>query len=136
MSYNVLFLCPHAAAKSVLAAAYFNQLAEQEGLAMQADAAGTEPDAQVSPAVVEALKTEGIDVSRHQPRRVTDIDLTDADYVISLGCDSSQLQPLSSPFEQWDDIPLISRDLPGAREAIRARVEHLFAELRDQGKEI
>ena len=42
---TVLFMCPHGAAKSVLASAYFKQLAAARGLRVRVDAAGTEPAA-------------------------------------------------------------------------------------------
>src|SRR5262252_2600344 len=41
---RVLFVCLHGAAKSVIAAAHFRRLAAAQGLAMDAVAAGTEPD--------------------------------------------------------------------------------------------
>jgi protein-tyrosine-phosphatase len=46
------------------------QLAEQSGVPLHATSGGTEPDAEVSPAVVALLRTEGIDVADHRPRRV------------------------------------------------------------------
>lgn len=51
----VVFLCPHNAAKSMLAVAEFSWLARQRGLSLRADSAGTEPEAAPSPAVVAAL---------------------------------------------------------------------------------
>src|SRR5919107_5407576 len=88
---TILFLCPHNAAKSVLAAAYFDQLARERGLDYRAASAGTSPDAAPSPAVVAMLREEGIDVASHMPRRVTAVDLTNAHRVISLGCDLDDL---------------------------------------------
>jgi protein-tyrosine-phosphatase len=44
MSDRILFLCPHNAAKGVIAAAYFNRFAQQIGLLWVADSAGTEHD--------------------------------------------------------------------------------------------
>ncbi len=75
---TVLFLCPHNAAKSVLAAAYFDMMAFERGLPFRADSAGTEPDDQPLPAVVAALQADGIDVAGHRPRHVTAEDLTHA----------------------------------------------------------
>ena len=57
---HVLFMCPHGAAKSVLASAYFAQMARERGLNVVVDFAGTEPDAEVAPKVVERLKEQGI----------------------------------------------------------------------------
>jgi protein-tyrosine-phosphatase len=74
----VLFPCPHNAAKSLLAAAYFDRLAQQRGLPNRADSAGTEPEAAPAPAVVDALQAAGVDVSGHRPRSVKEQDLARA----------------------------------------------------------
>lgn len=129
---TILFLCPHSAAKSVLAAAYFDGYAQEHGLTWAADFAGTEPDARVSPAVVEMLRNEGIDVSGYQPRRVTPEDLTGARLIVLLGC---SLEGFDVPLERlitWDDIPAPSANLSGARDAIRSRVETFVNQLRTQ----
>src|SRR5215212_1900165 len=81
----VLFLCPHNAAKSLLAAAYFDRLARRRGLPYRADTAGTEPEAVPAPVVVEALRAEGVDVSGHLPRLVQQQDLDSAQHVVSMG---------------------------------------------------
>ena len=131
---RVLFLCPHNAAKSVLAVAEFNRLARQRGLSLRADSAGTEPDAAPSPAVVAALLADGIDVTDHRPRRVTAEDLAAADHIITLGCDIAALLPPGASIVSWDDVPPVSRDLEGARTAISELVERLVVELAaDQG---
>ena len=41
---SLLFVCLHGAAKSVVGAAHFRRLAAARGLAVDAVAAGTEPD--------------------------------------------------------------------------------------------
>lgn len=126
MSQTILFLCPHGAAKSVLAAAYCQQLADQHHLDMQATSAGTEPDAAVSPAVVELLLAEGIDVADHVPRRVTRQELETAFRVISLGCDLGDLLLPGTSVEQWDDVPSPSQNLTATRELILTHVEWLI----------
>lgn len=132
MSANILFLCPHNAAKSVIAAAYFNRLAQQIGLQLIADSAGTEPSEAVSPNVVTMLGNEGIDVSHHQPRRVTAHELEVAGRIISIGCTPEELGIEAEHIEQWSDVPMVSRDPNGTRDAIRAHVERLIAELRTE----
>jgi arsenate reductase len=64
---TVLFLCPHNAAKSVIAAAYFGRLAAERGVTLRASSAGTDPDPGVAPGVAAALLVEGIDVRGHRP---------------------------------------------------------------------
>lgn len=130
MSPTILFLCPHAAAKSVIAAADFQQLAERYGLDVQAHAAGTEPDEKVSSVVVELLRAEGLDVSAHQPRRVTAEALAAAHYIVSMGCNVSALETSKATLIRWDDLPAVSAQPQAARAAIRARVESLVYALR------
>lgn len=130
MSQTILFLCPHGAAKSVLAAAYCQQLADQYNLDVRATSAGTEPDPTISSAVVELLKTEGIDVANQIPRHLTAEDLTAAFRVISLGCDVTSLALPELLVERWDDVPPPSQNLAAARGIILAHVERLVAELK------
>lgn len=129
MRHTILFLCPHNAAKSVLAAAYCHRSARQQGLDVQITSAGTEPDATVSPSIVELLRDEGIDIAHHTPRRVTQEELGAAFRVISLGCDVRHLAPPGTRVEHWDDVPAPSQQLARAREVISARVERLVEEL-------
>lgn len=131
MTRRILFLCPHGAAKSVLAAAYFQQLSDQQGLGFQASCAGTEPDATISPAVMELLRGEGIDVADRQPQKVTDAQLATAFRVVSLGCSVEELGEDQTKVEQWDDVPMVSMNVLAARDAIRAHVEQLVIQLQD-----
>jgi arsenate reductase (thioredoxin) len=126
---TILFLCPHNAAKSVLAAAYFDQLARDHGLAYRAASAGISPDAVPSPAVVAMLRDDGIDVASHRPRRVTSQDLISARWVVSLGCDPAELDGGDARVERWDDVPPASQDLGAARAAIKRHLDELVNEL-------
>jgi hypothetical protein len=72
-------------------------------------------------------------VTEYRPRRVTAQDLA-ADRIITLGCDIGALVPPGASIVSWDDVPPVSRDLEGARTAIRQHVARLVAELAaDQG---
>jgi arsenate reductase len=120
---TILFLCPHNAAKSVIAAAYCERLAAERGLTLRAASAGTDPG--VSPGVAGALLAEGIDVRAHRPRRVTAEELASASRVVSLGCDLGDIAPPGLVVERWDDVPSLSADLTGARAVIAAHVRRL-----------
>jgi len=130
MSERIVFLCPHGAAKSVMAAAYCGQLADQWGVPVHATSAGTEPDAEVSPTVIALLRAEGIDVADHPPRRLAPEELAAASYIIALGCDLDNLARPGMLVERWDDVPSPSQDLAGARDRIRRHVEQLLATFR------
>ena len=129
MRPTILFLCPHNAAKSVLAAAYCQQLARQRGLDVQITSAGIEPDFAVSPSIVALLSAEGLDVAHYTPRRVTQEEFGAASRVISLGCDVRHLAPPGTRVEHWDDVPAPSQQLARAREVIYVHVERLVEEL-------
>jgi arsenate reductase (thioredoxin) len=129
---KVLFMCPHGAAKSVLASAYFRRLAKERGLNVLVTSGGTEPDAVVAPAVAAHLTRQGLATPTSAPRKVTAEDLAQADLVISVGCDLSGLPKPKGMLQMWDDIPSPSADFAAADEAIRARVIALVDELARQ----
>jgi protein-tyrosine-phosphatase len=116
----------------VIAAAYFNQLAQEITLPFVGDSAGTEPSESVSPVVAAILGSEGIDVSGYIPRHVTPEEIQTAARTISIGCTAYELGQAEG-VEYWDDVPLVSQNPEGAREAIRTHVRQLVAELGTAG---
>ena len=129
MTATILFVCPHGAAKSVMAAAYFQQLADQHQLDYQALCAGTEPDAVVAPCVADLLRSEGVAFSTQPPRKPTADELELAERIISLGCTDIELGVAADRVEHWDDVPAPSQNLSGSRDAIFAHIESLIAQL-------
>jgi protein-tyrosine-phosphatase len=125
-SRSVLFVCLLGAAKSVLAAADFRRLAARRELAVTAEAAGTEPDPEIAPAVVAALRAEDVDLAGSRPHRVTAADTARADRVVTFGCELGEATPVAVPVEHWLDVPAVSEDLPRARAAIRRHLERLL----------
>jgi protein-tyrosine-phosphatase len=132
-SRSVLFVCLHGAAKSVLAAADFERLAAERGLAITADSAGTEPDPEIAPGVAAALRADGVDLGPRRPRRVTAADTARADRVVTFGCELGEAMPATVPVERWDDVPAVSENLPIARAAIRRHLDRLLDEWAAQG---
>jgi protein-tyrosine-phosphatase len=124
---RVLFVCLHGAAKSVVGAAHFRRLAAARGLAVDAVAVGTEPDAELTPGAVKGLTAEGLPAAPRRPRPVTLYDLTAATRVVSFGCDVTP--SAGQRVDRCDDVPAISDGYEKARDQIVARVERLVAEL-------
>jgi arsenate reductase (thioredoxin) len=129
MTKTVLFLCPHGAAKSVLAAAAFQRLADQRGLPLRALCAGTEPDATIAPAVVALLARAGLALPAERPQLVSAAQIAAAQRVVSLGCTREELPQQPAQWEQWDDVPAPSQDLAGAYARIQQHVTQLVEEL-------
>ena len=123
---RVLFVCQHGAAKSVVAAAHFRRLAAARGLQIDAAAAGTEPDAALTPGAVQGLAAEGLTPAPARPRPVTLYDLDTASHVVSFGCSVAPKRGIL--VDQWD-VPAISDGYEVARDRIVDKVERLVAEL-------
>lgn len=124
---RVLFVCLHGAAKSVVGAAHFRRLAAARGLEVDAVAAGTEPDAELTPGAVKGLAGDGLPAAPRRPRPVTLYDLASATRVVSFGCDVAPKG--GPPVERWDDVPAVSEGYDRARDSIVAKVERLVAAL-------
>ena len=131
----VLFMCPHGAAKSVMASAYFQKMAKERGLNVRVDAAGTDPQPELSTAVVARLKKDGYAIPIEKPRAATASDMNGADVVISMGCDLSKLPAPKGTLKNWN-VPEFSANFDAAEQAIRDQVTALVDELvaRQKGK--
>src|SRR5690349_21513520 len=117
-SPKVVFVCEHGAAKSVIAAAHFNHIAQQRGLKIRAVARGTNPDPEVAAKVIVGLKAEGLKEVPTKPQLVSERDTADAKRVVALGCKL----PHKARVTDWNDIPSPSADYTAASSAIRSRV--------------
>lgn len=128
---TVLFLCPHNALRSVIAAALFNQRAEGRA---HAESAGTEPDDRVNERTVTVLREVGIEVADEKPGRLTPEQLTRATRVISLDCPlPPELTAIAADkIETWPMPDTAGKPVEAVcevRELIRVRVEQLLGEL-------
>ncbi len=130
MSTNVLFLCPHGAAKSVFARFYFKKLAAEAGLDVEAENAGTDPDPFVNLKVARYLANEGIDVSELSPTLLTSDHLTRSDWIISMGCIESDQAPEGKNYRDWSDVPMLSDGFQHSRDFIYQKVVDLVKELK------
>jgi arsenate reductase (thioredoxin) len=123
----VLFVCEHGAAKSVVAAAHFNRIAAEKGLAVRAIARGTDPDAEMNPLAVKGLAADGLPLSG-KPQRVTADEVRSARRAVALGCDLSKVAP-GAKVEHWDDVPPMGQDYAKSRDVMLGHIRRLLAEL-------
>ena len=128
MATHILFLCPHNAAKSVMATAYFNSRARELEVEARAFSAGTEPDENTAPHVAALLDKEGYSV-RHKPRKVSRADFEKASRVVSIGCALNDVPLADKDVIQWDDVTPPSQDLEEAWRRIKEHVDGLINQL-------
>jgi arsenate reductase (thioredoxin) len=125
---NVLFICPHGVAKSVIAAAYTEHLAREFQLELNVNNAGTEPDPAIPLKVIDLLASYGLDVSSWTSKLVIPAMLEESDLVISLGCDLTAFNVPEHKTRTWI-VPSPSENLIACHDAIKTRVSQLIAEL-------
>jgi protein-tyrosine-phosphatase len=127
---TILFVCEHGSAKSVIAAAHFNELAEKNGLPYRAITRGVHPDKEIPPYVKSGLATEGLTIRGWQPRQVSEEDALRADRVITLGCALPTSKSVKTrQLQDWNDVPSPSENYQHASRAIGERVALLLREL-------
>ncbi|MBP0632981.1 MULTISPECIES: arsenate reductase ArsC [unclassified Cupriavidus] len=68
MTTNVLILCTHNSARSVLSEGMLNHLASQFGRDVRAYSAGSSPSGRINPFAIEALGNAGVDVSGYRSK--------------------------------------------------------------------
>jgi arsenate reductase len=126
---EVLFICEHGAAKSIIAAAEFNKMAEQRGLPHRAIARGTNPDPSFSPATVSGLRKDGLPEPKGKPQMVTAADVNRANRVVTLGCKLPNSVAKPTKTVDWNDISSPGKDYDSARTDVVRHLEQLLDEL-------
>lgn len=127
---TIVFVCEHGSAKSVVAAAYFNHLAKQQGLQFHAIPRGTTPDAELSPKVVKALHNDQINLPPDKPRKLTYAEASNALWVITF-CELPH-DIKTQNVDRWD-VPPISEDYSKSRDAILKKLQELIQRLKNNG---
>src|SRR5262249_34500125 len=119
---DVVFICEHGAAKSVIARGYFNKLAAERGLAVRAIARGADPQADPSVSTVRGLQADGLSPGLAAPRPFTASELRSSARIVAFDCGQPTMTALKGMDACWDDVPIVSADYARARDAIRAHV--------------
>ena len=121
----VVFVCEHGAAKSIIAAAYFNLIAHDLGLSLKAVGRGTKPDHDFSPQTIKGLTEDGLAPSESIPMAVTDANMKAAQRVVAF-CDMPLNYHQYAIIEYWRDVPPVSENYGLARDAIVSRIHQLL----------
>ena len=130
----IIFVCEHGAAKSIIAAAYFNKFARERNLRFHAVARGTHPDSELSPSTVAGLHKDGLTPNESVPQKLSAADMESAQQIVSF-CELSEEYQKQVVVTQWNDIPAVSDDYVKARDGIVARIHQLELKSAFQEKE-
>jgi protein-tyrosine-phosphatase len=126
---EVLFVCVHNAGRSQMAAGLVTH--RRDGR-VPVRSAGSNPADEISPAVVDAMREVGVEMSDAFPKPLTDEAVRASDVVITMGCgDACPVYP-GKRYEDWTLDDPAGHDLETVRrirDEIDARVKALITEL-------
>ena len=126
---TILFICEHGAAKSAIAAAYFDKLAKERGLSYRAVFRGTNPDSKLAPAAEKGLAQDGLNTQGWKPQLVSKKDMNDASAIVTLGCALPGKEAVAEKVTDWTGVPSVSENYAAARDHIVQKVQSLVNDL-------
>ncbi|MBT2333211.1 arsenate reductase ArsC [Variovorax paradoxus] len=91
MTTNILILCTHNSARSVLAEGMFNHWTQELGIDARAYSAGSAPSGRINPVAIDVLQKAGIDTSSYRSKSWDEFTQPDAPTmrVVITVCDSA-----------------------------------------------
>jgi arsenate reductase len=133
---RIAFVCVQNAGRSQMASAFARRAVDRRGLADAVDVltGGTRPADAVHDEVVAAMADVGVDVADRTPRDVGVAELQSCDYVVTMGCDASDVCPAGWGGENrdWDLEDPDGADpetVAAIRDTVERRVEALLDEI-------
>jgi arsenate reductase (thioredoxin) len=130
MSENriIVFVCEHGAAKSIIAATYWNKYAQQQGVRIQGLARGTYPDIALSGYAAAGLLEDGLIPNQLTPQKLLPEEVSAAERVIAF-CDLREVDSKKTNIEYWENVPAVSEDYGKARDIIVANLQAMMKDL-------
>jgi arsenate reductase (thioredoxin) len=128
----VVFVCQRGAAKSVMAAALFNERASARKLPFRAEARGVVPDPAMMPEAVEGLRADGLTAAQKAPVGVAREDVERAAVVVAFDPIPADIAA-DSPIQKWDGVPHVRAGYAAARDAMLPRIDALLDDLARRG---
>jgi arsenate reductase len=131
LTRTILFVCVGNSGRSQMAEAIFNKLKPDS---FQAISAGTNPAKDVNPLVIQVLREIGIDASNARPKPISRGMITEAERIITMGCEASDFCPVKflSRVEDWhieDPKGKTLDQMRSIRDTIDAHVRELLQQL-------
>lgn len=126
---QVVFICEHGSAKSVIAASYFNKLAAERGLSLRAVSRGVSPETTLQPATQAGLTQDGFDTSTMTPSALTADSAKSALRVVTIGIEHKPDFLSGVPVLEWNNVPAVSKGYPQSRDDMISKIGALIDEI-------
>ena len=126
-SRPVVFVCEHGAARSVIAAAWFNKLAAEQHLPYRAVARGVTPQDNLSASTVAGLRRDGVEFPSEKPKGLTKLEADSAAAVMTFYPLPAAMKP-EQP-ESTFEVPAPGDGYDQSRDAILVHVKALLDDL-------
>jgi protein-tyrosine-phosphatase len=130
---EIVFVCEHGAALSVVSAAYFNKIAKEERLNLHAIARGTGPQEDISVTARAGLDSDGVPFETKRPQRLSSKDAAGARRIVTFTSLPARFSALA-PVEIWNDVPPTSANYGRSRDAILTHLRELIRELKSENQ--
>jgi arsenate reductase len=127
-SNQVVFICEHGSAKSVIAAAYFNKLAKEKNINWHAVSRGTNPDAEISPKTKKLLISENLFDDAVIPQKISQADVDTSQKVILFYPLPEQINGGDKTLN-WLEIQSVNGDYGKMRDDIVSKIIPLLSSL-------
>lgn len=129
---RLLFVCVHNAGRSQMAEAFAKAIADEQGLDVIAESAGTLGAGKLNPVAVEAMEEIGVSLGDQTPKQLTREMVQRADKIVSMGCgvDGDACPAKFIVTEDWgldDPADQSIERVREIRDQIRQRVLNLVA---------
>lgn len=125
---KIIFVCEHGAAKSVIAASYFNKLAKERNLDYVAECRGTSPDSVVSAGTKAGLTNDKMFDPSTKPRKLLISDTVNVERIILFTTLPADINT-NVKIENWSNIQNVDADYEKRRNAIVKKITELLDSL-------
>jgi arsenate reductase len=125
---KIIFVCEHGAAKSVIAASYFNKLVKERNLDYVAECRGTSPDSVVSASTKAGLTNDKMFGPSTKPRKLLISDVVNAERIILFTKLPADINA-NIKIENWSDIQNVDAEYEKRRDAIVKKIGELLDSL-------
>jgi protein-tyrosine-phosphatase len=130
---EVVFVCEHGAALSVVSSAYFNKLAREQHLRFHAVSRGVTPQENLSSQAAAGLKNDGLAPEVEKPLILSKTELGDADRVVTF-FPIPEEYATKTPVENWSDVTWGPGSYEKSRDAILRHMQELLSRLKAETK--